>query len=151
MNRLARALSKIRADRARAVEEIFMRRKLTKNYLHMEILAPYLNNPSEETTFGSNKIKEQHETIKLQKENVMLRNTQNLVGNELNRLGEKLFRKKVFVLSHTNIDKVKIFYVLHDQVALLTRRCSELGTRNRHQRIVKKIFTIYIQKMLIKG
>ena len=33
------------------------------------------NNPSEETIFGSNKIKEQHERIKLQNEEVILRNT----------------------------------------------------------------------------
>ena len=42
---------------------------------HPEILVPYLNNSSEETIFGSNKIKEQHETMKLQNEEVMLRNT----------------------------------------------------------------------------
>ena len=41
----------------------------------LEILVPYLNNPSEETIFGSNKIKEQHGTMKLQNEEVMLRNT----------------------------------------------------------------------------
>ena len=44
----------------------------TKNQLasetYLEILVPYLNNSSEETIFGSNKIKEQHETIKLQNE-----------------------------------------------------------------------------------
>ena len=34
----------------------------------LEILVPYLNNSSEETIFGSNKIKEQHETMKLQNE-----------------------------------------------------------------------------------
>ena len=34
----------------------------------------HLNNPSEETIFGSNKIKELHETMKLQNEEVMLRN-----------------------------------------------------------------------------
>ena len=33
-----------------------------------EILVPYLNNSSEETIFGSNKIKKQHETMKLQNE-----------------------------------------------------------------------------------
>ena len=33
-----------------------------------EILVPCLNNSSEETIFGSNKIKEQHETMKLQNE-----------------------------------------------------------------------------------
>ena len=42
-------------------------RKLTKNYT-------YLNNPSKETIFGSNKIKEQHETMKLQNEEAILRN-----------------------------------------------------------------------------
>ena len=41
-----------------------------------------------------------------------------------------------------NIDKVKIFCVIHDKVALLTRRCSEWGTRNRHQRIFRKVLTI---------
>ena len=35
---------------------------------YLEILVPYLNNSSEETIFGSNKIKEQHETMKLQNE-----------------------------------------------------------------------------------
>ena len=35
---------------------------------HLEILVPYLNNSSEETIFGSNEIKEQHEAIKLQNE-----------------------------------------------------------------------------------
>ena len=38
----------------------------------------YLNNPSEETIFESNKIKVQHEKMKLQNEEVMLRNVQNL-------------------------------------------------------------------------
>ena len=50
-SRLARALSKIRAGRTIAVEEMFMR-KLTKNYTYLEILVPYLNNTSEETIFG---------------------------------------------------------------------------------------------------
>ena len=36
---------------------------------------PYLKNPSEETIFGSNKIKEQHETMKLLNEEVMPKNT----------------------------------------------------------------------------
>ena len=50
-------------------------KKLTKKETYLEILVPYLNNPSEETIFGSHKIKEQHETMKLQNEEVMLRNT----------------------------------------------------------------------------
>ena len=39
---------------------------------HLEILVPYLNNPSQETIFRSDKIKEQHETMKLQNEEIML-------------------------------------------------------------------------------
>ena len=74
-SRLARALSTIRTSRARAVEKIFMGKKLTKNYTYLEMLVPYLDNLSEETILGSNKIKEQHETMKLQNEEVMLRNT----------------------------------------------------------------------------
>ena len=35
------------------------------------MLLAYLNNP-EETTFGSNRIKKQHETMKLQNEEVVL-------------------------------------------------------------------------------
>ena len=64
----------MRAGRARSVEEMFMR-KLTKNYIYLEVLAPYLINNPEETRFGSNKIKEQHETMKHQNEEVMLRDT----------------------------------------------------------------------------
>ena len=74
MSRLARALSTIRAGRARALEGILMR-KLTKNQTYQEILVPYLNNVSEEAIFGSNKIKQQHEPVKLQNEEDMLRNT----------------------------------------------------------------------------
>ena len=36
-------------------------------------------------------------------------------------------------LEYTDIDKVKIQRQSHDKVALLTRRCSERGTRNRQQ------------------
>ena len=47
----------------------------TKNQLaseiYPEILVPYLNNPSEETIFGSIKIKEQHETMKLPNESYL--------------------------------------------------------------------------------
>ena len=50
-------------------------RKLTKNEAYLEILVPYLNNPSKETIFGSNKIKGQHETMKLQNAEVKIRNT----------------------------------------------------------------------------
>ena len=36
------------------------------------MLVAYLNNPSEETIFGSDRIKKQYETTKLQNEEVML-------------------------------------------------------------------------------
>ena len=49
------------------------KRKLTKNQVYLEIQVLYLNNPSQEAIFGSNKIKEEHET--LQYEEVMLKNT----------------------------------------------------------------------------
>ena len=39
---------------------------------HLEMLVAYLNNPSEETIFGSDRTKKQHETMKLQNEEVML-------------------------------------------------------------------------------
>ena len=44
----------------------------TRHIWKPEILVPYLNNPSEETIFGSNKIKEQRGTMKLQNEEVIL-------------------------------------------------------------------------------
>ena len=39
------------------------------------MLVPYLNNPSEEAIFLSNKIKKEHETMTLQNEEAMLKNT----------------------------------------------------------------------------
>ena len=39
------------------------------------MLVPYLNNSSEEAIFGSNKIKEEHEAMKLQNEEFMRKNT----------------------------------------------------------------------------
>ena len=51
---------------------MFMRKlPRTRHILKLEILVPYLSNPSEETIFGSNKIKEQHATMKLQNEEVI--------------------------------------------------------------------------------
>ena len=44
--------------------------------------------------------------------------------------------------TYTNIDKFKIFCVRHDNVALLTKRCSEWETRNHHLRIFRKVLTI---------
>ena len=54
--------------------------------IYLKILVPYLNNPSEESIFGSNKIKEQHETMKLQIEEVMLETLKTLI-NKLNKPG----------------------------------------------------------------
>ena len=72
MSRLARTLSTIRADRARAVEEMFMfiRELLRSSKTYLEILVPYLNNSTEETIFESNRIKEKYEAMKLQNEEV---------------------------------------------------------------------------------
>ena len=68
-SRLARVLGIIGAG------GIFTR-KLNKNYAYLEILVPYLNNPSSaEAIFGSNKINEGGETMKLENEEVMLKNT----------------------------------------------------------------------------
>ena len=83
------------------------------------MLVAYLNNPSEEAIFDSNRIKEQHETMKLQNEEVM---------PGINRPGIRNFSEKSYLyltvsysILSINIDIVKIFfYVLHNKVALLT-------------------------------
>ena len=54
-------------------------------------------------------------------------------------------QKKAFC--NTNIEKVEILHVLHDKVALLIRRRSERGTRNCHQRVCRKVCTIYIENV----
>ena len=74
-SRLSRALITIIAGIARACSRKDVYKETAKNQTYLEIPVPYLNNPSEETTFRSNKIKEQHETMKLQNEEIMLRNT----------------------------------------------------------------------------
>ena len=48
-SRLPRALSTIRAGRARAVEEMFMRKLPETSQTYLEILVQDLNNVSEET------------------------------------------------------------------------------------------------------
>ena len=58
-------------------QEMFLQ-KLTKNQVYLEILVPYLNNPSEEAIFGRNKIKEEHETMELENEEVIPKNLVNL-------------------------------------------------------------------------
>ena len=62
---------------------MFMMRKLPRKLArHLETLVPYLNNTSEETIFRSNRIKKQHEAMKLQNEEPMLSKT---LINKLNR------------------------------------------------------------------
>ena len=58
MIKLVIALSTIRAGKPRAVEQMFMRKLPRTGFTSLEILVLYLNNPSEETIFGSNKIME---------------------------------------------------------------------------------------------
>ena len=55
--------------------------------------------------------------------------------NKIRPVHEKLLniKQKLFSLHsaiYTNIDKLEIILVLHDKVALLTRRRCEYGTRN---------------------
>ena len=38
----------------------------------------------------------------------------------------------------SNIEKVEIFYVLHDKVALLMKRRYKRGTRNCHHKFLKR-------------
>ena len=75
--------------------------------------------------------------------------TLGILINELNRLMHKWenYQKKDICI--TKIDKVEIFYVVYNKVALLTRRLSEMGTRNCHQIIFRKVWAIYLE-MLIK-
>ena len=64
------------------------------------ITVSYLNNPSEETIFGSNKIKAQHKTKSFQNEEVNVRNTKHLeerTGQTRQRISEKRLRKKLFL------------------------------------------------------
>ena len=121
-------------------------RKLARITLarHLEMLVAYLNNPSKETIFGSNRIKEQHETMKLQNEEVMPSKTFETLINELNRpeviacIIEKLLRKKaiyIIQLQYSNINIVKVFFAFHNKVPLLTR-----DVLSREQEIVTKNF-----------
>ena len=55
------------------------------------ILVPYLNNPSEKTIFGSNKI-HQRGTVKLQNKEVSSETLKTLI-NELNRPGSQIVHK----------------------------------------------------------
>ena len=74
-------------------------RKLTTNYTFLEILVRYINNLSEETLFGRNKIKEQHETMKLQNEEVMLaqlKTLKTMIINELNRFRSQCIKMRNF-------------------------------------------------------
>ena len=67
--------------------------------------------------------------------------------NELNRPGSTSVRnvsgKSYLSYNFPNINNTEIFYVLLDKVALLTRRRSELGKRNCHQKIFRKVLTMF--------
>ena len=63
------------------------------------MLVAYLNNPSGEAMFGSNRIKKKHETMKLQNEEVMFSETLQTLINELNTPAFRNFsEKKLFAL-----------------------------------------------------
>ena len=50
-----------------------------------------------------------------------------IVSDEVKKL--KNLKKLSVLFLYTNIDKVKMFHVLQNKVAPLTRRCSELGNK----------------------
>ena len=66
------------------------------------MLVAYLNNPSEEALFGSNRIKEQHETMKLQNKEIkqfkswVMNSTDQQSENSQKK--ESILRKKLFLL-----------------------------------------------------
>ena len=57
-----------------------------------------------------------------------------------------LEKSQLFVLQYTNIGKyicIMVYWHLYYSIlTLLTRRCSERGTRNRHESIFRKVLTI---------
>ena len=62
------------------------------------MLLAYLNNPSEEAMFESNRVKKKHETMELQSEEVMLNFKQSLM-NSINRPAVRnVSEKNLFVL-----------------------------------------------------
>ena len=48
-----------------------------------------------------------------------------------------------FALWLPTLTKLRYCYVLHDKGALITRRRSERGSRNRHQIVFREIWTMY--------
>ena len=77
MSRLWRVLSTIRACRARTIEGIeegIEETGTTELGISGNTGTTYQNNPSEEAIFGINRIKEQHDSVKLQNGEVMLKN-----------------------------------------------------------------------------
>ena len=98
---------------------------------------PYLDNPSEEATSESNQIKGQHERVKILDEEVAScsKNTWSL-DNDLNR---PVHNNAVCIIKYSNIDKVEIVLVLHDEVVMLTSRRCETQTRDHEQRLFRRI------------
>ena len=80
------------------------------------MLLAYLNNPSEQTIFGSNRIKNQHETMKLQmkklcKEIVLELVTRDVLSWEQDIVYQIIFRKVLPNHIYTeNIDEKIKFY-----------------------------------------
>ena len=66
----------------------------------------------------------------------------NKLNTQTDQCMRETSRKNLFVLYIVSIlpdiEKVEI-PCLHNKAALVMRRCSELGTRNCHQRIFKKV------------
>ena len=54
-------------------------------------------------------------------------------------------RKTIYIIVYLTltVDNVKIFCVLHNKVAMLSRRLSERGTRNHYQIIFRKVLKPY--------
>ena len=101
--------------------------------------------------FGSNKIKQENETVKVLNKQVMVKNTNSWLMKWKDQcICKKLFKKNYLYCSNkaSNIENVEIFHGLHDKVALLMRRRSERGTRNRHQNIFGKVQTMHIYQCI---
>ena len=64
----------------------------------MEILVPYLNNPSEEAIFGSDKIKKKNETMSFKIKKLCSKTLKALINETNQCVSEKLLRKDLFIL-----------------------------------------------------
>ena len=74
--------------------------------------------------FGSNKTKEEHETVKLHNEEVMVENKPWLMNWKDQCICEKTQKSYLYCSKASNTENVEIFYGLHNKVTLLMRRRS---------------------------